>query len=255
MISDAIKESAPLEAVSINPPIHSPKKVTICPERNTVSIINANYSDGDHSSNADKYESVKITFADNCRTIFVRPAEGKDNTDYLSTIKSCRKKADEARSLDAVPTVGLILLAPYEGEFFRAQVTKILPERRIAQVEFIDFGNIERVPFDELKPLDRSMQFRKRIPYEITLAGIDDNAMYTESGVKYLKDLSDKLVSLLKLESDHTDNEYHLIDEQTGESVNEKLAKLLNWNSALSYLRPIDHLLTIRLPNENQTKL
>lgn len=227
LISDAIKINASQEARSIVSQSESTKKVKFCTEKNVVSITNGNCSDSDHSSTADKYETVKITFVKNCRTVFVRPSEGKDNISYLSTISSCRRYADDAKPLDDVPTVNSIVLAPFDGEFSRAQVIEILP-KRVAKVDFIDYGNIERVPFNDLKSLDRSMQLRKRIPYEITLAGIDENAMSNESGIKYLSELSDTLVSLLKIKSEDEENEYCLLDERTGESINRKLAKLLD---------------------------
>ncbi|CAG7723669.1 unnamed protein product [Allacma fusca] len=72
---------------------------------------------------------------------------------------SMAKYCAEAPKLDRLPSVGEIVFAPYNGDFYRALVQQVLSEKKIVRVKFIDYGDSNCVKLSNCRePSDEIME-------------------------------------------------------------------------------------------------
>ncbi|KAK0535582.1 hypothetical protein OC835_002326 [Tilletia horrida] len=69
-------------------------------------------------------------------------------------------------SANFVPRAGEFVCAKFsqDGAWYRAQVKKSQQAGRKAEVHYVDYGNIETVPFSDIRPLDAARFGRTRLP-------------------------------------------------------------------------------------------
>lgn len=137
---------------------------------------------------------VKITSVINHRLVFVRPADSRDETEFVRLSCDIMKYAKQTDTLQSMPPVGTYVLANF-GYYQRALVLKHVNKTKVA-VAFIDFGNVETVDFHHLKMMPEQLKDVKRFATKVALSKINDPLMND----KTLKVLYDYLIRDAELE-------------------------------------------------------
>jgi len=68
------------------------------------------------------------------------------------------------------PVVGEVLLAPYDGNYYRGVVKTVDPSDKTVVLEFIDYGDRARCPFESVRlPTEEIMKVRDDKGQQTTL--------------------------------------------------------------------------------------
>lgn len=158
--------------------------------------------------------------------VYVRPITSSCIELYNSIIQDVPKHCFMTQPLDHVPKVGEVLAAQFSQDknYYRAVVREVHRTKGV-KVQYIDFGNIEYVSPEVLKPLSEKLRRKVCLAVKVKLKDVIEYPL-TEDASRYFKDfiVSEKKLSI-KL-SPNAGNQVHLF-ESDGSSVNEKLNKML----------------------------
>lgn len=124
-------------------------------------------------------KTVKLTCVLSHRLLFVRPASDEAENAFVRLMNDIVKCAKTANFLTSTPPAGTMCLAEFGGFYQRALVLK--QSRYIVTVAFIDFGNIEQRPFNELKTIPEQLKQYKRCASKIALHQINEDIMNIEA--------------------------------------------------------------------------
>lgn len=116
---------------------------------------------------------IIITYVINHRKLYIRSGETEASQDYLRTLLDCAEFEKTAPPMRGLPSKGDILLARFEGQFYRALVLNVISAEEIT-VGFIDFGNKASVSFTDTKTLSPALQARPRHTVQVTLDGMPE---------------------------------------------------------------------------------
>lgn len=105
---------------------------------------------------------VVISYVDN-DSVYVRPANVN-----AQVVADSLKYAKKANRLSALPSRSDLVLAPFDGGYYRAVVIKADTMEEI-HVAFIDFGNKEKIKLDELKEMSHELAAPKRLVTKISM--------------------------------------------------------------------------------------
>lgn len=178
---------------------------------------------------------VFITYVRNHRTLYIRSVATHDA--YTKLMHDVAEAALIAPNLDSFPCPKQdMVLAPYEGIYYRGMVLACNTLAGLVRVAFVDFGNTEEVPFNQLKVLPNDLCQRPRLILIVNLKNVNDNPEPKEALAmqQYLENLSELSESAEVLKVHGSDNviakndTVELLDLKFNRSINEKLNFLLN---------------------------
>lgn len=116
---------------------------------------------------------IIITYVINHRKVYIRSGEPDASQDYIRTQLDCAEYEKTAPPMRGLPSKGDILLARFDGQFYRALVLNVISAEEIT-VGFIDFGNKATVSFNDTKTLSAELQSRPRHTVQVTLDGMPE---------------------------------------------------------------------------------
>lgn len=167
---------------------------------------------------------VFLTYVSNSKIIYVRSAERSESRAYINLLRSIGDYIDHAVPLIEVPAQGAIIAAIFEGIFYRCRVIYVSVHSDDILVDFIDFGNVEKIKFADARYLPQEFQTIKPTVTMITLKGLTDQ---NSNAMRHLKLLVGKIMKLI-LYYENGDTECELFDDKTGESINAYLLNPIN---------------------------
>lgn len=177
---------------------------------------------------------VFITFVRSHQAVYIRSVATSDA--FIALAVDVAEAALTASNLEAFPCLKEdMVLAPYDGIYYRGLVLSCDTDSRLVRIAFIDFGNTEEVPFHQLKVLPDELSQRPRLTLMVKLKNVKDNP--EEEEVKamklYLEKLSEWNDSVkVKVHGAGADIEKNdaveLLDLDTNQSITEKLNRLLD---------------------------
>lgn len=173
--------------------------------------------------------NVVITYVVNHRTVYIRSLATND--EYLKMLNDVCEYSRLAQPLTKLPDRGSIVLAPFDGIMYRAQVLKIQSNEddALIGIVFVDFGNKTQCRFSELLDLRPSLQaIIARQIVRVNLANVE--AVMTNEGlIDYLTKLEKDNETLQLIYDDTKDlanADVTLINCSTNDNVNDCLRKL-----------------------------
>lgn len=177
--------------------------------------------------------------------VFVRPIDEDHNRDYGQIIKDVNAYASSSKPLENEPGSEYVA-APYEEYYYRAAVIHIYKDRhneKLAEVGFLDFGNVSTIPFKDLRQLSRQLQSRNRYANKILLKSVPVN-IDNNDVVNYLKKFDDDSTPLnLRFQGryEYLETPIILNVDETQECVNNRIMQIIG-----------DPALKINASNENE---
>lgn len=175
---------------------------------------------------------VVITNVVSYEIVYLRSFEPKDNERYLTFLNDVAEYAKTAQPLDEMPKKDDIVLAEYEGRYYRARVERIENDKPI--VDLLELGCVVATSVDNLKKLREDLQNASFV-FKASLSGMKQQKMKTDKCLIYLYELVEKSVPLKfisKMDGPSSGVvQCELIVSETNESVNGKLKNLNNIKS------------------------
>lgn len=206
--------------------------------RQTHSLLNGNDAASPSSSAIDNMEripngsDVYITYVRNHKTVFIR--NDATNDTYTDLLNDTTEAASSASNLKSYPTPKKdVVLAPYDGIYWRALVISCNEYAHTVRVAFIDFGNAEEIPFDELKVLPVELAQRPRPAVIVQLKNVIDNPepKKAEAMKAYLEEITEICAGIrLKVNGIGSQIERNdvveLIDMDANQSISDRLNRI-----------------------------
>lgn len=162
---------------------------------------------------------VYLTHASSSNIVYVRSAEKNDDRTYIKLIKEIAECCENAAQLEESPEPGKIIAALYDRIYYRCRVVYVSPLTDDALVDFIDFGNVEKIKLSEARSLPHEFQTIMPTVKMIMLKGVPSK---DAEALKQLKSLVNRL-RRLTLVHENGETECELIDEKKGISINANL--------------------------------
>lgn len=178
---------------------------------------------------------VFITYVRSHQKVYIRSVATDDA--YKTLLNDVFEAALTAPNLQSFPRAKTdTVLAPFDDIYYRGFVLECNEITRIVRVAFIDFGNIEDVPFDKLKVLPEELCQRPRLPLITNLKNVRDNLKPGEEKImqNYLESISEtnEAAHVLKVRGEgayiEKNDTVELIDLHTDQLISDKLNSLLH---------------------------
>lgn len=170
---------------------------------------------------------VTITNVVSHKIVFLRSIEAKDDDRYWKYLNDVVESSKTAMPLDEKPKKGDLVLAKFEGAYYRALVARI--ENDVAVVAFLEFGNLERKPISELLKLREDLKYVKRFTFKANLSDVN-GGLKTDKCLTYLYHLLERVSPLKFIKKGKAISSKgircELVVSATNESVNAKLDSL-----------------------------
>lgn len=170
---------------------------------------------------------VTITNVVSHKIVFLRSIEPKDDDRYWKYLNDVVESSKTAMPLDEKPKKSDIVLAKFEGAYYRALVARI--ENDVAVVAFLEFGNLERKPISELLKLREDLKYMKRFTFKANLSDVN-GGLKTDKCLAYLYHLLERGSPLKFIKKGKVISSKgircELVVSTTNESVNAKLDNL-----------------------------
>lgn len=168
-----------------------------------------------HFQNSNKL-NVYLTHAASSNTVYIRSAIPSENKSYIKLIKAIDEYCRHAVPLEEEPEPGDFIAARFDGIYFRCRVVYVPSNTHEALVDFIDFGNVEKIQLSEALYLSHEFRTIKPTVEMVTLKGMTNkNAV----ALKQLRSLVSDARELI-LHRANGEFECELIDAKTGETIN-----------------------------------
>lgn len=151
------------------------------------------------------------------------------NDEYLKLNQAVIHATDQAQSIQGIPERNEIVLAPFEGQYYRALILSDNRDLDQMSVAFIDFGNTDWVSRKTLKNLPEDLIKYRRQPIRVFLKDVEKDVDEGESEKMkaYLKGLEyNEFKVKSKTPIVATKSMVELIDMKTDKIVNKSVAKL-----------------------------
>lgn len=173
-----------------------------------------------------KNATVVITAICNVNRLYVRLV----GSDYKKMVAEIAEYVLKAKKQVKIPELDDVVLAPFEGIFYRAQILTIdTPDAKGNDlgVLFIDYGNFSKVSSKNLKKLDYKHRSLKRHAFKVTLKDVNSR-IANEASLLYLNSLLENKEKLLVTEvsSNPNDRIVSLLKISTEENVNKAIVNL-----------------------------
>lgn len=114
---------------------------------------------------------VFITHVRNHQSVYIRSAITND--EYAKLITEVEEAAKTQPKLSVHPNRQDIVMAPFEGMYYRAMVINSDKASGIVKVGFIDFGNSDEVPFSHMKSLPEELRTHRRLIIMVNLKNLN----------------------------------------------------------------------------------
>lgn len=158
---------------------------------------------------------VYLAHVASSNTVYIRSGDKTANRRYVKLLHAIAEYCVNAAPLEEKPEMGDIIAALYDGIYHRCRVVYVSVHTDDALVDFIDFGNVEKIHLSDARCLAQEFVVIKPTVKMITLKGLTNK---NAKALAYLKSLVHKLKKMT-LVSENGDLECELIDERTGESI------------------------------------
>lgn len=173
---------------------------------------------------------VAITSVISHTIVYLRSIEMKDNERYLKYLNDVAESSKTATSFKEMPKKGDIVLADFDGVYYRALVARIVSDT-VVVVAFLEFGNLETKPVDTLKKLRDDLKYVKRFTFKAKFSDLNEG-LKSDKCVNYLHQLLKKKIPLKFIRKDDDSLPgvvpCQLFVSTTNESVTGKLKALNN---------------------------
>lgn len=155
--------------------------------------------------------------------IYIRPFEAEN--DFRYTLRNINEEGIHAKPLNAPPYVGDVVIAPFDGDFYRAKVCE--RKSNCFRVIFIDFGNQDWLPLEELRMISNQSRNAEIFVRQVLLKDVP--LQFNGNALNYLNDLVQNDTKLvLKCDDGICDNDKYveLLDGMT--NINKTMAQFIN---------------------------
>lgn len=115
---------------------------------------------------------VFLTHVASSNTVYIRSADRNENRAYIKLIRAVAEYCLDAVPLDEAPQPGDTIAAQFEGIYYRCRVVYVFEHTDEAMVDFIDFGNVEKIQLSDARHLTKELQPMKPTIKLITLKGM-----------------------------------------------------------------------------------
>lgn len=165
---------------------------------------------------------VVMTYSKDYKFAFIRPVDRSE--DFLKFTMKVIKLAKDANYAKELPERDDLILAPFEGNYYRAIVLRNDETENILKVAFLDFGNIENISRDKIKIVNDDILLAPRFSKRVVLKDItvDQKNKKIDNFMEQLA--NDEVELVIKFDDDEALVE--LFDAATKESINGKINSL-----------------------------
>lgn len=173
---------------------------------------------------------VFITHVKSYQAVYIRSA-ATDN-EYSKLVNDIQIASEASPKLTVYPGRNDIVMAPFDGMYYRAMVIKSNRDDGTVKVGFLDFGNADTVLCSRLKALPEELRNHRRLIIWVTVKGMKADITESEQAAleKHLHELMENGKGLL-IKSDKQEigqrDEVELYDMITNESLSEALNGLI----------------------------
>lgn len=180
-------------------------------------------------------DRVILTYPVNNCTVFIRAAS--QHADYCEVLEKVAEAAKTAPALSKLPSRHDMVIAPYEGEYFRGLVVSAPNEDNIS-IGFIDFGNQSIVPCNALKKIPEDLENAKRFTTKVILKNVSKDKR--TDAVDLLSRYADLHELIVKFDPNAyiKDVEVELFDSKTNKSLNEEVIQFVNAKNKANTVSP-----------------
>lgn len=168
---------------------------------------------------------VAITAIVDHKTIFLRSFETKDNVKYLKYLNDVLESSKTAMPLNQIPKTGDIVLAEFQGAYYRAVVAQV--EEDYVVVAFVEFGNLEKMPLSNLKELRADLKYMKQFIFKAHLPDLNAD-LKSDQCLVYLHDLLADYTPLKFIGKEKTISSKGILCELRVSSTNESVNGMVN---------------------------
>lgn len=178
---------------------------------------------------------VYLAHAASSNTVYIRSADKAASKRYVKLLHAIAEYCVDAAPLEELPKTGDVIAALYDGIYHRCRVVYVSAHTDDALVDFIDFGNVEKIHLSDARCLAQEFVVIKPTVKMITLKGMTNK---NAKAMEHLKSLVHNLERMI-LVCENGDLECDLIDERTGESIIARLRDGIQIQKATS-LVPVE---------------
>ncbi|KAJ0169339.1 hypothetical protein K1T71_015223 [Dendrolimus kikuchii] len=172
---------------------------------------------------------VLLVEAGAAERVLVRPADADAQRRFDGIVQDVAVFGTSATVLKEAPVKGSTVVAKYtDGLHYRALVKRTNVKQNKYLLEYIEYGNIEIVPLENLYPCPQEMTITT-VPTEVSVVKIALSHALTAKAQAYLEDLNDQELILTLPNSTPTapsDSEATLTLAKNNECVNVKLQEM-----------------------------
>lgn len=173
-------------------------------------------------------ELIHIVSVYNARHVYIRSLQPAADKEFRRNLCNIHKLCKSARPITRLPAPKSYACTDYHGDglFYRVRVVKAEDLNNIF-VRYVDFGNVEKKTFNDLRQLPEECKEFKIFKIAVTLHDIPSASENNGKIINHLQKISDDVTNKYKIfyENDRA----NLIDASSGESLNKKLLKLMNF--------------------------
>lgn len=173
---------------------------------------------------------IHITHVRNNKSIYIRDAATND--EYSQLLRDIDMASKTSSSLTTYPLKNDMVMAPFDGIYYRAVTISSDKIAGTVKVGFLDFGNSEEVLLTRLKELPEKLQNHRRLVFWVNLKDIDDDIEESDAVTmkKYLEEFMVHGKSV-RVKSDKAEinqrDEVELFDMITNDSISDALNGLI----------------------------
>lgn len=171
---------------------------------------------------------VNIVSVFNSRHVYIRSLELAADKEFRINLYNINRLCKSSPPITCLPAPKSYACTDYQGDglFYRVRVVKAEDLNNIT-VRYVDFGNVEKKTFKELRQLPEECKEFKIFKIAVTLHDIPAMLDSNRKMMSYLQRVSDDVSNKYKIffENDRA----VLLDAYSGESLNKQLLDLVNF--------------------------
>lgn len=170
---------------------------------------------------------IEVTAVLNHHSLYIRSMDFND--EYVKLTQAVIHASATALPITGIPEKNQIVLAPFEGAYYRALILSYDRDLDQMSVAFIDYGNTDWISRKSLKNLSEDLLKHRRQPIRVFLKDVEKDVDDDEKAnmKAYLKQLE---YNEFKVKSKNpiiaTKSTVELIDMKTDKIINKSVAKL-----------------------------
>lgn len=175
---------------------------------------------------------VNIVSVFNSRHVYIRSLEPVADKQFRLNLYNINKLCKSAHPITSLPAPKSYACTDYQGDglFYRVRVVKAEDLNNIT-VRYVDFGNVEKKTFKELRQLPEECKEFKIFKIAVTLNEVPGTLDNNKKLLTYLQRISDDVSNKYKIFFDN--GRAVLLDAYSGECLNEQLLALINFKQQI----------------------